>query len=49
VLLACGIAALATAVLAAFVLQDDRKEKRKQTGDQALASARPDSVDGAQQ
>src|SRR5918999_757932 len=39
VLLVCGIAALATAVLGAFVLQDDRKGR--ETGDQALAESRP--------
>jgi hypothetical protein len=43
----CGIAAVATAVLSAFVLQDDRKGK--ETGDQALAESRPGPVDGARQ
>jgi len=47
VLLICGIAAFATAVLGAFVLQDDRKAR--ETADQALAEARPGPVDGARQ
>ena len=47
VLLVCGIAALATAVLSAFVLQDDRK--RKETGDPAMAESRVGQVDGARQ
>jgi EmrB/QacA subfamily drug resistance transporter len=47
VLLVCGIAALATAVLGAFVLQDDRKGK--ETGDLALAESRPGPLDDARQ
>jgi EmrB/QacA subfamily drug resistance transporter len=47
VLLVCGIAALATAVLSAFVLPDHREGD--ETGDQALVESRPGPVDGARQ
>jgi EmrB/QacA subfamily drug resistance transporter len=48
VLLICGIAALATAVLAAFVLRDDGT-KGEETGDQPVDTSLPGTADGARQ
>ncbi len=49
VLLVCGLAGLAAAVLAAFKLPDSRKAKSQETGDQAQAESLSGPAEGARQ
>lgn len=49
VLLVCGIAGVATAVLAAFVLKDDRKDRKQPPAEQPPAAAVSQPADSARQ